>query len=181
MSNRHEAWQELCIAKANDSRKRADRSADTIAALEQQMDADVLSGHRPLDRLAMVKLQQEDLKRKIAVEKAELQKIQAVLQPTPAPPAAVVTGAGTVVKAPIAASLPVQQQTVQGGLALQQLQQLQLIQRQQLLQLQQQQQLQGNLTPAQVQQYLVLQNQQQTIQHQLLQHQLLQQQAVKKQ
>ncbi|KAF6258070.1 hypothetical protein COO60DRAFT_1157784 [Scenedesmus sp. NREL 46B-D3] len=81
MSNRHEAWQELCISKANDLRKRADNSAAQIAALEKQIEAEALSGSRSLDRLAMVKLQQEDLKRKVAAEKA-------VLAPLMTPPAA---------------------------------------------------------------------------------------------
>lgn len=188
MSTRHEAWQELCIAKANELRKKADRSAATIAAIEQQMDSEVLSGNRPLDRLAMVKLQQEDLRRKIAVEKAELQKLVVVTQAA-APPAQPTAGAaapaGMAGKAPVAAAA-VQQQVVPNALALQQIQnlQVQMMQRQNLMQqLAQQQQLQGGLQPAQVQQYLLLQQQNQqaqaAMQQALLQQQMLQQAAKK--
>lgn len=182
MSNRHEAWQELCISKADDLRKRADNSAAQIAALEKQIEAEALSGSRSLDRLAMVKLQQEDLKRKVAAEKA-------VLAPLMTPPAAAQqqqqvavaaagkgsTGGGVgapgagqqVVVSPAAAQLGLQQrlllqQQLAGMQHLPPAQQ-QALQQQLMQQLRQQQQ-----------QYMYL-----TLMQQQQQQQLLQQQAKK--
>lgn len=94
MASRHDAWEQLVIDKVNDLRKRADMSGSHITDLEARMDRDALSGTRSIDHYAMARLQQEDLRRKVATDKADLQKLLPPAAAPAAPAAAAAAGAG---------------------------------------------------------------------------------------
>jgi len=179
-----------CVApqsQATDLRRRADAHSNSIAELEARMNREALSGMRSIDQYAMAKVQQEDLKQKIATDKAALAK----LTPPAAPVAVGKAGGGLVglqagavgsqslhagvaaaaaAKASAAAAGRVAQPLmVQGGLGV--LQQQQLLLQQQFSQLPIQQQLafqmlqQRQMQPAY---QAALQQQQQQQQQQLL-------------
>lgn len=80
------------LSQATDLRRRADAHSNSIAELEARMNREALSGMRSIDQYAMAKVQQEDLKQKIATDKAALAKLT-----PPAPAVAVGKAAGGLV------------------------------------------------------------------------------------
>jgi hypothetical protein len=110
--------QSLCVlyVQANDLRKRADGTSSNIADLERRMNRDALSGTRSTDHYAMARLQQEDLRRKIAADKTELQKLMPPVAPV-APSAAAAASTGRTTPGPGSAGGLTGQQALQAAAA----------------------------------------------------------------